>query len=269
MNTGKVLGKDLALIRTKRIRAFYGIPFASPPINDLRFSPPMFDSLPTWKGVRNATKPQPVCQQNMVENDEETNEIYDLLRKPTNDDTEMSEDCLYLNIFSPILKSKSNTKLPVVIWLHPGTFQNGHPNQYNPYWLVYKKNVVVVAPAYRLNIFGFFTSLDIEAVGNFGLMDQIAAMIWTKTKISTFGGDPDNISLMGHDAGAISITLHLISPLTAFYNQQFNNNLFSKVRHYTAQKSIIAFFSKLKKFLKNCLKILSAPKPEEKLKQYY
>lgn len=99
----------------------------------------------------------------------------------------------------------------VIAWLHGGDFSAGSPLELDPFQLVLKQKVIVVTIAYRLNIFGFFTSIDGESPGNFGLMDQSAALFWIKKNIKLFGGNETNITLMGHGSGAISAGLHLTS----------------------------------------------------------
>ncbi|CAB3233970.1 unnamed protein product [Arctia plantaginis] len=109
---------------------------------------------------------------------------------------------------------------PVLVFFHGGDFLRGSANSLNPFQLVLKQRVIFVSVAYRLNIFGFFSTLDTEAPGNFGLLDQVAALNWVKNNIESFGGDPDNVCIFGHDAGAISVTLHLIS--------SYSSGLFAK-----------------------------------------
>ncbi|CAH0694537.1 unnamed protein product [Spodoptera exigua] len=104
---------------------------------------------------------------------------------------------------------------PVFVWFHGGDFVRGSPNSVNPFQLVLKQRVIFVSVAYRLNIFGFFSTLDNEASGNFGLHDQVASLHWVKNNIESFGGDPENVCIIGHDAGAVSVTLHLISSYSA------------------------------------------------------
>lgn len=107
-----------------------------------------------------------------------------------------------------------------MVWLHTGNFSSGNPAIWNPYSLVFKQRVILVTFAFRLNIFGFFTTGDGEAPGNFGILDQVAALQWVKKNIKLFGGNPDNICLFGHGSGAISASLHLIS--------SYSQNLFNK-----------------------------------------
>lgn len=96
----------------------------------------------------------------------------------------------------------------VVVWIHSGDFSTGSPADVEPFQLVFKQKVIVVTFSYRLNIFGFFTTDDGEAQGNYGLMDQSAALYWVKKNINFFGGDSNRITLMGHDAGAVSGAAH-------------------------------------------------------------
>lgn len=99
----------------------------------------------------------------------------------------------------------------MIVWIHPGNFTSGDPKVWNPYTLVHRQRIIFVTIAYRLNIMGFFTSLDEEARGNYGLLDQQAAITWVKNNIQNFGGNPNNICLMGYGAGATSIGLHMIN----------------------------------------------------------
>lgn len=109
----------------------------------------------------------------------------------------------------------------VIIWLHSGDFSIGSPSELDPFQLVFKQKVIVVTVAYRLNIFGFLTSQDGESPGNFGLMDQSAALLWIKKNIKLFGGNENSITLMGHGSGSISVGLHLLSG-------EWSDNLFHK-----------------------------------------
>lgn len=109
----------------------------------------------------------------------------------------------------------------VIAWLHGGDFSTGSPSELDPFQLVLKQKVLVVTIAFRLNIFGFFTTNDGESPGNFGLMDQSAAMMWIRRNIKLFGGNPSSVTLMGQGAGAVSIGLHLTSG-------EWSNNMFDR-----------------------------------------
>lgn len=109
----------------------------------------------------------------------------------------------------------------VVAYLHSGDFSSGSPFEINPFQFVFKQRLIVVTIAYRLHILGFFTTLDGEAPGNFGLMDQSAALMWIKENIKAFGGDDENVTLMGHGSGAASVSAHLLS-------KEWSDNFFDK-----------------------------------------
>ncbi|KAJ8953265.1 hypothetical protein NQ318_015847, partial [Aromia moschata] len=110
--------------------------------------------------------------------------------------------------------SRPQSEFATIIWFHPGDFVTGTPTIWNPHTLVYRHRVIVVTVAWRLNVLGFFTTMDSAAPGNYGLMDQQAAMLWVKKNIGLFGGNPDNICLMGYGAGATSIGLHMTNPIS-------------------------------------------------------
>lgn len=109
----------------------------------------------------------------------------------------------------------------VIVWLHSGDFSSGSPFELNPFQLVFKQKVIVATVAFRLNIMGFFTTMDGESPGNFGLHDQSAALMWLKKNIKLFGGNEETMTLMGHGAGAASASLHLTS-------KERSEGLFSK-----------------------------------------
>ncbi|XP_025406470.1 esterase FE4-like isoform X2 [Sipha flava] len=173
--------------------SFLGIPYAKPPIDDLRFKPPV--KHPGWSGVLNAFSEGEKC----LQFDILTNRIVG------------SENCLYLNIFVP--QDELNEKLAVMLFIHGGAFNFGSAslNQYCPDYLL-DENVIVVTINYRLNVLGFL-NLDVdECPGNMGLKDQLFAIKWVKNNISAFGGDTDNITIFGESAGSASVHCHLLSP---------------------------------------------------------
>ncbi|XP_068618048.1 carboxylesterase 1C [Battus philenor] len=217
-NQGTISGMYLTRFRTKRIAAYVGIPFAQPPTDFRRFTPPEYTDLPLWEGVRNATTYAPDCMQSDPKKEDVQNplnkhdELFMKLLETQMEEPrkkEFSEDCLYLNVYVP--DDFKVEGYPTMVWFHGGDFIRGSPNTINPFQLVLKQKVIFISVAYRLNIFGFFSTLDNEAAGNFGLMDQVAALHWVKNNIENFGGDPDNICIFGHDAGAVSVGLHLLS----------------------------------------------------------
>lgn len=177
---------------------YRGIPFAAPPIGDLRWRAPQ--PAAKWNGVRQATKfgPSPIQGSG---------------RGPG-----MSEDCLYLNVWTPA-KSASD-RIPVLVWIYGGGFNAGStsdPN-YNGANLA-RKGVVLVSIAYRVGQLGFLADPELSAEsphhvsGNYGLLDQIAGLQWVQKNIAAFGGDPDKVTIFGESAGGISVSMLCASPL--------------------------------------------------------
>ncbi len=177
---------------------FLGLPYAAPPVGSLRWSPPHPPA--PWSGTRLAATFGPNCPQ------------------PASDFglASMSENCLYLNVYKPE-HTKSNTRsLPVMVWIHGGVFVWGESNDYNPARLV-EHGVIVVTINYRLGALGFLAHPALAEPsggpsGNYGLMDQQAALRWVQTNISRFGGDPRNVTLFGESAGGLSVLSQLASP---------------------------------------------------------
>lgn len=189
-----------------RVAVFKGIPYAAPPVGELRWRVP----LPPlkWEGVKMADKFGPIaCQPVPGSNPEEfwTREIH-----PTGPEFEMSEDCLYLNVYT--IARTGDEKLPVLIYIHGGGFRGGYPYEVEFDWEhMAKKGIVVVSIAYRLGVLGFLAhpwlsaEAPDEAKGNYGTLDQLAALRWVKRNIAVFGGDPDKITIAGQSAGAMSV----------------------------------------------------------------
>ncbi|MGB3799664.1 MAG: carboxylesterase family protein, partial [Lewinella sp.] len=186
------------------VQAYLGIPFAAPPVDELRWQPPQPAS--DWQGVRMAKDFGPRPVQRYVYSDMR-------FRSPS-----VSEDCLYLNVWSPA--KEKETGLPVLVYFYGGGFQagSGDERRYDGERLA-QEGVVVVTPNYRLNIFGFLAHPELSAEsgyggsGNYGLMDQAAAIQWVKDNIEAFGGDPDKITIAGESAGSMSVSAQTVSPL--------------------------------------------------------
>ncbi|XP_076294153.1 carboxylesterase 1C [Lasioglossum baleicum] len=209
---GTVLGKEIPQKRPPAVIQYLGIPYAQPPTGKLRFSAPVTDPLPSWSGVRNATQFAPSCQQ--VTNRRKLHEkLYQKLLPTDQPDPGVSEDCLYLNIFMHD-GFEGEVDRPVMVWFHGGDFNTGTPAIWDASYLVNKQKVIVVTVAYRLNILGYFTTTDGEAPGNYGMLDQVAALDWVQKKIHKFGGSASSVVIFGHSSGAISVGLHLISPMS-------------------------------------------------------
>jgi para-nitrobenzyl esterase len=181
------------------VAVFKNIPFAQPPVGDLRWREPLPPK--PWTGVRDATVFGPMCHQN------------------DNPNTPHSEDCLQLNIWTPTWPMKS--RVPVMVWFHGGgnTAGSGVEPLFNGEVLA-RHGVVLVTTNYRLSIFGFFTHPELtkesahHASGNYGLLDQIQALRWVQQNIARFGGDPANVTIFGESAGAGDVNSLIASPLT-------------------------------------------------------
>ena len=197
----------------KELFIFRGIPFAEPPVGELRWQSP----IPVKQSqVVDARTFKPACMQ-----DTYTTEWYHDVIESFDQDKSMfqhvesvSEDCLYLNIWTQSIDSSG--KKPVMVWIYGGNDVGGWT--YEPDYLGHnlaQKDVVVVSIPYRLNIFGFFNHPEMEnQSGNFGLEDEILALQWVKDNIAQFGGDPENITLFGESAGGAHVSYHIASPLS-------------------------------------------------------
>jgi len=184
----------------KAVNKFLGIPYAAPPTGDLRFKPPQ--QLPAWKpAVYNASYFQNIC----IQDPEYNNFFWPNLSLP------QSEDCLYLNVYAPNRKLASEELYPVMVYIHGGGYDAGTPavtpGDVIPLW-----GVVLVTIQYRLGPFGFVTTGDSEAPGNYGMLDQIQALKWVQENVRDFGGDPSVVTIFGESAGGSSVGLLLLSP---------------------------------------------------------
>ncbi|XP_021488749.1 carboxylesterase 4A isoform X1 [Meriones unguiculatus] len=188
------------------IRVFLGVPFSKPPVGARRFAPP--EPPQPWSGIREATTYPPSCLQ---ETWGQITSLYFSTRKQY-EWLHFSEDCLYLNVYAPVL-APGDPLLPVMIWFPGGAFLVGSASTYEGSELAAREKVVLVLLQYRLGIMGFFSTGDSQARGNWGLLDQIAALHWVQENIAAFGGDPDSVTLFGQSAGAMSISGLLMSPL--------------------------------------------------------
>nr|QCC89021.1 carboxylesterase 6 [Meteorus pulchricornis] len=209
---GILVGKEIPLARPQKVTVYLGVPYAHPPIGSRRFTPPVTDPPVSWQGSRNATQFASSCQQ--VSDRRKLHEsLYRRLLPPTWVDPGVSEDCLYLNIYIPDGTPPSDG-WPVMVWFHGGDFNTGTPAIWDATIFVNEQKILVVTVAYRLNIFGFFTTTDAEAPGNYGMLDQVAALDWIQRNIKQFEGSPQNVVIAGHSSGAISVGLHMLSPLS-------------------------------------------------------
>jgi para-nitrobenzyl esterase len=178
-------------------RQWLGVPYAAPPIGRLRWRPPA--PVKSWRGMRQATHFGSPCLQAKTQ--------YDVAQG--------SENCLYLNVYAPGTHA-GRARLPVMVWIHGGGFVNGSGNDFNGRFLAATARAIVVTINYRLGPFGWLALRSLQhggASGDYGLMDQVAALTWVKRNISAFGGNPRDVLLFGQSAGGESVLAQLSSPL--------------------------------------------------------
>lgn len=186
------------------VSAFLGVPFAAPPVGPLRWREPQEPA--NWRGIRPATQFSAGPMQSFA------------FTADGKDSAWLSEDCLYLNIWTPA--SKAGEKYPVFVWFYGGAYQGGNADAPNIYGAeLAKKGILTVTVNYRVNLFGYLCHPDMKKEspygtgGNFGTLDQIAALKWLHENLPAFGGDPDRVTIGGQSAGSASVNSILVSPL--------------------------------------------------------
>ncbi|KAF4799026.1 Fatty acyl-CoA hydrolase precursor, medium chain [Turdus rufiventris] len=205
---GRVRGYQFKVDTAERtVNIFLGLPFAKPPVGSLRFSAPQPPE--PWEGVRDATSYPPMCLQNKEQGQMFSDMITNRKEKVH---LQVSEDCLYLNVYTPVPAGKQE-KLPVLVWIHGGGLVFGAASTYDGSTLAAFDNVVVATIQYRLGITGYFSTGDEHARGNWGYLDQVAALRWIQENIMNFGGDPESVTIFGESAGGISVGALVVSPL--------------------------------------------------------
>jgi len=209
----------------KRILAFRGIKHLEAPTGENRFRPPVRTK--RWDGIQETKHNGHICPQHLA-------------TKP--DIWVGEEDCLWLNVFTRDLSV--NRKRPVIVWIHGGNFAKGSAAEYEPDYLL-DEDVVLVTIQYRLGMFGFLSTEDSHLPGNYGMLDQLAAMQWVKQNIAAFSGDPNQITIMGQQAGGASVHYHILSPLT--------RGLFN--RAISMSGSALAWWASLKRPLERANKL--------------
>jgi para-nitrobenzyl esterase len=179
------------------VNEFLGIPYAAPPVGALRWQPPQ--PAAHWRGVRDATQFAPHCPQPATPFGQAS----------------MSEDCLFLNVFTASRHAEAGARYPVMVWIHGGALVTGESNDYIPTKLV-EDGVVVVTINYRLGALGFLAHPALADAngqsGDYGLMDQQAALRWVQRNIARFGGDPRHVTIFGESAGGLSTLSQVASP---------------------------------------------------------
>ncbi|SHO47500.1 carboxylesterase/lipase family protein [Anaerocolumna xylanovorans] len=209
-NYGKVDG----VLSPMGFALYKGIPYAAPPVGELRFHPPVKPV--SWDGVRVCDHFGNACLQPTPHTPDTFygKEFYASGDYPPS----LAEDCLYLNVWTPA--KYVNDKLPVMLWIHGGAYECGYGHEIEFDGDEYcKRGIILVTINYRLGVFGFFAHPELSkesngSSGNYGLMDQIAALNWVKENIKAFGGNPDNITVCGQSAGSRSVNALACSPLT-------------------------------------------------------
>ena len=199
----KVTGGRVAGAIVNGVSQFKGIPFAAPPVGDLRWKAPQ--PVKAWSGVRQTTAFAAACMQNPASLKSQAPGI------------SASEDCLYLDVWTPAKTSRE--KLPVIVWIYGGGFNGGMTSAplYDGANFA-RKGVVFVSIAYRVGPFGFLATPQLSkesghGSGNYGLLDQIAGLKWIKANVAKFGGDPSKVTVLGHSAGGFAVSMLAGSPL--------------------------------------------------------
>nr|ARM65387.1 putative antennal esterase CXE16 [Ectropis obliqua] len=191
---GPARGSWLRSRRGRPLAAFRGLRYAAPPVGELRFKPPQPE--PAARDEIDARSDGPACPQ------------------PAEEGYYVDEDCLRLNVYTPRINS-TGSGLPVVVFLHAGGFYSvsGRSDVAGPDYLL-DEELVLVTANYRLGSLGFLSTGDEFAPGNNGLKDQVLALRWVQRNIAAFGGDPGRVTLAGYSAGAFSVALHMVSPMS-------------------------------------------------------
>lgn len=214
------------------VAEFLGIPYAAPPVGNLRWRPP--EPPEKWRAVRDARQFGNICLQ-----------ITTL--GPFAGPANANEDCLYLNVYSPDVHPSSHELLPVLVWIHGGGNVDGGSNDYDGSKLATQGHVVIVTINYRLGLLGFMSHPAIDAEGHlfsdYGILDQQAALGWVKKNVRNFGGDPGNVTLGGQSAGSVDTEANVISPLAKglFHRAIFQSVLLEPVPLETAEAHGVAF----------------------------
>ncbi|XP_074027351.1 carboxylic ester hydrolase-like isoform X2 [Leptinotarsa decemlineata] len=204
LRNGVVQGKQVYSSDGLSYIGYYGIPYAAPPVKSLRFKNP--HPVKRWRGVLDATQFQSGCVETQVRS---TGNILNVLG---------SEDCLYINVFTPLKKSSENN-FPTILYIYGGAFIEGNSHIYNPDFLI-QQDLIVITFDFRSGLLGFLSTEDEASYGNYGLKDHYAALKWVNSNIKSFGGDPNQVTLAGHSSGSMSVMYQMIHPKSwGLYNR--------------------------------------------------
>lgn len=202
LDQGKLIGSSMRTRNGREFKAFQGIPYAKSPTGDLRFKDPL--PADPWIGVLNATTEPQLCIQR------------NLFYYQQADILVGSEDCLYINVYTPKIPKKGDRELlPVMVWIAGGGYFSGSGglSLYGPQYLL-DKDIVLVTMNYRLGILGFLSTENDDLPGNYGMKDQVLSLKWVQKNINKFGGSPKKVTIFGQSAGSASVGLHLLSPMS-------------------------------------------------------
>ncbi|XP_050727488.1 venom carboxylesterase-6-like isoform X4 [Eriocheir sinensis] len=200
---GRIEGKSETSINGRTFHSYYGIPYARPPLGEFRFKDPVKPG--TWQRLANAKKMPPPCMQVPLVNAM-------LNQWPEPEEISGSENCLFLNVFTPVTGPyPEKQKLPVMVWLHGGGFFAGGAEEYLPHTFL-NHDVLLVVVQYRLGVLGFLSTEDSVMPGNLGLKDQTMALQWVQRNIHRFGGDKARVTIFGESAGGASVHYQMLTP---------------------------------------------------------
>ncbi|CAN8006446.1 unnamed protein product [Ixodes hexagonus] len=203
-SSGLLSGVRVRISNLGHVHQFLGVPYAQPPLGQLRFAPPVALQQDAARRQLDSHKHGPSCFQ-PPHLKEVMSSLLDI------DTTKMSEDCLTLNAYVPELRDAG--RLPVIVWLPGEGFDYAMSRHFDGSYLALLGRVIVVTVNYRVSAFGFLSTLTAEAPGNVGLLDQRMALKWVKKNVAHFGGNPDKVTLMGRFTGSMSASIHLASPI--------------------------------------------------------
>ena len=200
-------GQVAGVVLSPQVHAYLGIPYAAPPVRDLRWRAPQ--PVIPWKGVLHAERPSPACMQRRQS----------YMGNGYTGEEALSEDCLYLNVWTPA-GARAGRKLPVIVYIYGGGFTGGSANRGDSDGAqMATRNVVFITINYRVGALGFYASKELAAEsprgtsGNWGMLDMVASLQWVHRNVAKFGGDPDNVTVAGQSAGAQAVAMLQTSPL--------------------------------------------------------
>ncbi|XP_046542685.1 acetylcholinesterase-like [Haliotis rubra] len=198
---GQVRGIVKTVLGSKKVERYFRVPFAAPPVGELRFENP--EEPKSWEGILNATVKPPACPQ--------TESEWSYVHMHVPGYTDSDEDCLYINIYVP-QTGGADSKMAVLVHIHGGSNEVGMGTMFDGDVLAALGEIIVINFNYRLGPFGFLSGERPEFPGNYGLMDQTAALKWVSKNIHFFGGDPTKVTVEGHSAGGGNVGFHVVSP---------------------------------------------------------